>query len=137
MDFVNIFKKYENALDAASLRQQVISNNIANASSPNFSGQTVAFEEELMKAMDARKSDKELGGVFAVSLEDGDDPDMAIGGGSEPGSVRAKVMDTGQKVDLNNEMAGLAKNQIHYNMLSDGLGGFFKAINGVVDSLGR
>lgn len=136
MDIIGMFKNLENALDAASLRQQVIANNIANASSPNFSRQAVAFEDELKKAMDSKDSDGDLGDIRMVSLDDDDDDGFTIGGG-KPEDVRASVYNTGQQVDMNSEMVNLAKNQIHYNMLADKLGGFMGAVNTVIDSTGR
>lgn len=137
MDIIGMFKNLENALDAASLRQQVISNNIANASSPNFKSQAVAFEDELKKAMDAKGSEEKFyGDLRAVSLDEGDDDGFVIGS-TKPEQVRAKVFNTGQAVDMNKEMVNIAQNQIHYNMLADKLGGFMGAVNSVIDATGR
>lgn len=136
MDIIGWFKNLENALDAASLRQQVIANNIANASAPGFKSQGVAFEDEMRKAMDAKKgSEGQLGELRAVSLGE-EDGDFRIGGG-RPEDVRAKVFDTGQKADMNKEMVNLAKNQIQYNMLADKIGGFMGAVNMVIDNTAR
>jgi len=136
VDLIGMFKNLENALDAASLRQQVIANNIANASSPGFQSQGVAFEDELKKAMDAKDGDEGFGELRAVSLDE-EDGDFQIGGGGRPEDVRAKVFNTGQKADLNKEMVNLAKNQIHYNMLADKLGGFMGAVQMIIDNTGK
>jgi len=136
VDLIGMFKNLENALDAASLRQQVIANNIANASSPNFRGQAVAFEDELKKAMDSNDDGGSLGGVRAVSLDGDDDEGFKIGGG-RPEDVRAKVFDTGQSIDMNKSMVNLSKNQIHYNMLAGKLGGFLGAVQMVIDNTGK
>lgn len=137
MDIIGMFKNLENALDAASLRQQVIADNIANASSPNFKSQGVAFEDELKKAMDAKGGEEKFfGDLRAVSLDEGDDGGFVIGS-TRPDQVRGKVFNTGQKVDMNKEMVNLAQNQIHYNMLADKLGGFMGAVNSVIDATGR
>lgn len=135
MDIIGMFKNLENALDAASLRQQVIANNIANASSPNFSSQGVAFEDELKKAMDSKDADDQFGEIRAVSLDESGDGFKI--GGSKPEDVRAKVVETGMKVDMNKEMVNLAQNQIHYNMLADKLGGFMGSVQTVIDSTGK
>ena len=137
MDLIGMFKNLENAMDAASMRQQVIANNIANASSPNFSSQGVAFENELKKAMDAKDSEEEFfGDLRAVSMDEADDGNFMIGS-TRPEDVRGKVFNTGQKVDVNKEMVNLAQNQIHYNMLADKLGGFMGAVTMIIDSTGK
>ncbi|MCE1247210.1 MAG: flagellar basal body rod protein FlgB [Firmicutes bacterium] len=133
MDIIGMFKNLENALDAASLRQQVIANNIANATNPSFKGQAVAFEDEFQKALDAKKGNDDLGGIRAVSLED---DGFTIGGGGTE-SVRGKVVSTGRNVDMNQEMVQLAQNQIHYNMLADKLGGFMSSVQTVIESTGK
>jgi len=133
MDIIGMFKNLENALDAASLRQQVIANNIANATNPSFKGQSVAFEDEFQKALDAKNGKDDLGGVQAVSLED---DGFTIGGGGTE-SVRGKVVSTGKNVDMNQEMVHLAQNQIHYNMLADKLGGFMSSVQTVIESTGK
>ncbi|MCD4782505.1 MAG: flagellar basal body rod protein FlgB [Candidatus Eremiobacteraeota bacterium] len=135
MDLIGMFKNLENALDAASLRQQVIANNIANASAPGFQSQGVAFEDELKKAMDDKDASEGLGGMRAVSLDE-EDGDFRIGG-NRPEDVRAKVFNTGQNADMNKEMVNLSKNQIHYNMLADKLGGFMGAVQMVIDNTGK
>ncbi|GHT69946.1 flagellar basal body rod protein FlgB [Spirochaetia bacterium] len=43
------------ALDANSIRREVIANNIANADVPNFKRSTVNFESELKRALDTEK----------------------------------------------------------------------------------
>lgn len=132
MDVLNWWKGMENALDAASLRQQVIANNIANAGSPNFTAQKVAFEEELQKAAAGDKGDLD---IRAVSLDGSDD--KAIGGGLNWQTIKPKVVNSGEKVDIHQEMANLTKNQIYYNMVSDKIGGMMKGLIGIVDQLQR
>ncbi|MFP4497694.1 MAG: flagellar basal body rod protein FlgB [Vulcanimicrobiota bacterium] len=138
MDVIGMFKQLENALDAASLRQQVIANNIANAGTPNFKTQGVAFEDELKKAL-ASNDDPMSFGVKPVSMNEdlSNDEDFVIDGGVDPNKVRAKVYDTGNNVDMNKEMVNLARNQIHYNMLTDKLGGFMGIVQTVIETHGK
>jgi flagellar basal-body rod protein FlgB len=120
MDILNWFKGLENALDAASLRQQVIASNIANAGTPGFKGQAVSFEQEIQKALAAQDDDLY---IAPVSLDE--DP-KSNGKGKPPNPsdvAKPKVYDTGQPVDMNMEMVNLAKNQMMYNMLAERIGG--------------
>lgn len=43
------------AMDAATVRRQVIANNLANADTPNFKRSVVNFESELKKALESEK----------------------------------------------------------------------------------
>ncbi len=134
MDMMNWWKCMENALDAAALRQQVIADNIANADSPNFTAQRVAFEEEMQRVA-TNKGDDDLS-IMPVSLDGADD--MKIGGGGLGWrGVRPKMVNSGEKVDINQEMVNLTKNQIYYNMVSDKIGGMMKGLIGIVDQLQR
>ena len=46
MDLFEYAPPLEKALDAATMRQQVISNNMAHVNDPNYRGQAVAFERQ-------------------------------------------------------------------------------------------
>ncbi len=86
------------ALDAASLRHQVIANNIANANTPGFVPSKVNFEQQLAFARDAS-------GSVPASL---------------PASVRPFIeadaaADT--RVMLDMEMVKLAHNTVQYQSL--------------------
>lgn len=134
MDLLSWWKGMENALDAASLRQQVIANNIANAGTPNFSAQRVAFEEELQKAV-ASNDDGGIG-VRPVSMEEQGNNANAKGG-IDMNAIHGRVENTGGKVDIHQEMANLAKNQLYYSMVTDKIGGMMKGFMGIIDQLER
>ena len=111
-DMTNVLEK---GLDACALRNQVISNNIANADTPGFKASSVAFEEYMKDAL-------EDGGDFA--LQKTRDKHMDIGT-SDAADVEAQVVantDTtmrmdGNNVDIEYEMNELAKNNIEYYTL--------------------
>jgi len=136
MDILNWWKGLENALDAATLRQQVIANNIANAGTPGYRGKAVAFEEEMRKAL-AAENDDELS-VRPVSL---DEPagisGMQVHTKGEWEKVRPVVYDTGQPIDINQEMVNLAKNQIQYTMLTDKISGMMSGLTKCIDEVDR
>ena len=47
-DYINVLQK---TADAAWIRNDVIANNIANATTPGYKRQDIAFEDELSKAL--------------------------------------------------------------------------------------
>ena len=95
------------ALDAASLRQDAIAANIANANTPGYRPVRVRFEEGL----GALRSELETSGRLEAADLEGmhatlePDPAAAPGGGA------------GSMVALDQEVANLASNSLHYQVL--------------------
>ncbi|USX18347.1 flagellar basal body protein [Oxalobacteraceae bacterium OTU3REALA1] len=92
------------ALDAASLRQQAIATNIANANSVGYTRQRVSFEDQLGEARRALGAD---GSADLFSLQDVAPrlvPAASPGGAPQP-------------VQLDVEMAELSRNTVHYQTL--------------------
>lgn len=107
----------ERSLDAAWLRNDVISNNIANVNTPGFKKSSVKFEEFLSNA----------GGEFQISSAKKNPKFLPIGSDSRIGNppVPQVVQDSftssrkdGNNVDIDVEMAELAKNSIRYDTLA-------------------
>ncbi|MBS2036165.1 flagellar basal body rod protein FlgB [bacterium] len=123
----------EKALNAASLRQQVISNNIANVNTQGYQGQTVNFEGHLREAMDAEAGNEESAVAGAV------DPEFSTGegGGWTKANLKPTVEAQDGKLNINNEMSSLAKNQIMYNALATKISGVYGALKWVVENSGR
>lgn len=119
-------------LAAANLRQEVISNNIANVNTPNFKKSDVVFEELLAKEIGMDDS----GRLPLVRTHDRHLPVGMIGG------AKASVQEddtTTMRVDNNNvdidiEMASLAKNQLYYNAMATELGGYVNKLKNVITS---
>jgi flagellar basal-body rod protein FlgB len=105
-------------LDAASLRQRVSANNLANVNTPHFKRSFVEFERLLQEAVDVR------GGGLAVTRPGhmGGKPE----GTNEVVPVTVKDNHTsmrsdGNNVDVDREMTELAINQLYYNAVSQQL----------------
>lgn len=91
------------ALDAAWTRNEVIAQNIANVDTPGYKRKTVSFEEQLRQAIDKKDFKK----------SDADKIDIRVTVDNKSLSMRLD----GNNVDIDNEMAQLAKNTIKYNAL--------------------
>lgn len=126
----------EKALDAASLRQQVIANNISNVGTQGFQAQNVQFEGHLREAMEA---DAAEGKDDSVAPKNVVDSDLAIDGGGSwtKASLKPTLEAQGGKMNINNEMANLAKNQIMYNALATKISGVYGSLKWVVENSGR
>ncbi len=55
-DFSKTVDLLHRAMDAASIRQDVIANNVSNAGTPNYKRTVVNFESELKKALESEKN---------------------------------------------------------------------------------
>jgi len=133
MDILGGAQIFEKAMDAAALRQRVISNNIANANTVGFAPSRVAFEEEYRKAY-AAENDKD---EFAVCA-DFSDPELGVvGTPSRLADVQPRVVQQGGKLDINQEMIDLAKNQIIYQALAKQASGRLGGIKYIIENFSR
>jgi flagellar basal-body rod protein FlgB len=98
------------ALDAASLRQQAIASNIANANVAGYTPLTVNFEAQLE---DARRAIGRNGTLDASALSDVS-PRLEFDAGTDALGLPAKVQ-------LDIEMARMAQNGVQYQALVKGL----------------
>ena len=121
-DYINVLDK---AMDAAWLRNEAISNNLANADVPGYKRQDVDFEAQLAKALhnsrytsvDAKVHNLKLNRLNPVVYKD------------YPGySYRID----GNNVDPDTEGVYLAKNQIMYQGLEAATNQEFKNLQSVM-----
>lgn len=121
-DYINVLDR---AADASWLRNEAIANNIANATTPGYKRQDVAFEAELRKALgtDSCKSmDERVAGVKTAALN-------AIPYIDNAGfSYRLD----GNSVDIDNENVMLAENQLKYQGLMNSITAEFKNLQAVM-----
>ncbi|WP_028561439.1 flagellar basal body rod protein FlgB [Paenibacillus pinihumi] len=110
------FQRLNGAVRAAELRQQVISNNVANADTPYFKRSEVVFEKYL---------EQEMGKSDGANLPLKRTNPKHLGAGGQTGPLRIgvetdeiSVMNNNvNNVDIDREMSLLAKNQLRYNAL--------------------
>lgn len=122
-DYINVLDK---AADAAWLRNDAISNNIANVDTPGYKRQDVAFESELKKAL-GRSSvttnmDQRVAKVKTSQLDPKPYTDL------EGYSYRLD----GNNVDIDTENVMLAENQIKYQGLMDSINQEFLNLQAVM-----
>lgn len=111
-------KILEKALDAAWLRNRAISNNIANVDTPNYKAYKVEFEDLLKEALETRgiAGHRTNPKHFAI----GTPPIEQINPRIERIRNTSFRLD-GNNVDIDTEMANLAKNTIRYQALVEQL----------------
>jgi flagellar basal-body rod protein FlgB len=122
-------KLLEKALDAAWLKNEAISNNIANVNTPGYKKSDVRFGDQLASAA----SEFQIG-----SLEKEKDF-LPIGNDVRDIPAPEVIQDNftsarqdGNNVDVESEMAQLAKNNIMYNALIQRIAGKFNSIRSAI-----
>lgn len=120
-------------LQAANLRHQAISNNIANVNTPNFKKSDVVFEALLAKQLDLEPGKKKLS---MVRTQDKHMP-ISLGDSEYPSPQLEEISTTSMRTDNNNvdidtEMANLAKNNVYYNALTRQVGSYLSDMKSVI-----
>lgn len=107
-------KIIEKSLNTASLRQEVLANNLANVNTPRFKRSAVEFESILQKAI------SEKGGMPLVRTHPKHFPTKSTLDEIKPQVVldnSTTMRADGNNVDVDQEMVYLAQNSIMYNTL--------------------
>lgn len=123
-------------MEAASLRQSVIANNIANVNTPEFKKSEVLFEDMLTREL--MGGQEQEGKLKMVRTND------KHLGFKNPGPVKAvptiklhseTTMRTDRNnVDIDEEMAHLAENQLYYQALTRSLSNYISDVKSVISS---
>ena len=117
-NYVNVLDK---AADASWIRNEVISNNIANVDTPNYKRQDVEFESYLLAQLEGANSSSLKKTVAGIDL---DSLTSTIYTDSNSLSYRLD----GNNVDIDTENVELASNQLKYQALVSSINNEFSMI---------
>ena len=128
------FNYLSRAMVAANMRQEVIANNIANVNTPNFRKSNLVFEDMLAQELYGPTDDGRLkpARTHAKHLPAVDEPFYAIPQIVDDKSTLMRVDDNNVDVDI--EMADLAKNQIYFNALATQMATYVSKMKAVITS---
>ncbi len=129
------FNYLSRAMTAASIRQEVISNNIANVNTPNFRKTSVNFEDLL--AQEIYGKPKKEGQLEMARTHNKHLPVVERRINAEPTIVEeatTTMRTDNNNVDIDIEMANLAKNQIYFNALATQLGNYVTKMRNAITS---
>lgn len=110
----------ERGLDAAWLRNDVISQNIANVDTPGYKRKVVRFEEFLDNEMKTGRISQGKTRLSSNGMQITEDP------------ANSSYRSDGNNVDIEHEMALMAANSIRYNMLIQRMNGDFQKLKTVI-----
>jgi len=138
-------KVLTSALDGALLRHKAIASNISNAETPGYQPLKVEFEDQLMEAIQAQQHRGGAGGFLPSGVlkttqlshytPKKADPEIEE---VHPTMERAEFFFRMDKngVDVEHEMASLAKNTQQYQAMSRLQSKMFNALRGVIKGAG-
>jgi len=108
------------SMGASSLRNEVLNNNIANATTPNYKRQDITFQSELERALVSENSDP------GIPFKTTNERHINVFKPKDYREVNAKKIteyntyqnNNGNSVDIDKEMLESAKNTMYYNALA-------------------
>ena len=109
-------------LDFQSERHKVITSNIANMDTPNYRPKDIVFKEELESIINNKDRIK-MTGSRGRSLSEQSNP---------AGRADFEVIDSGESVNLDSEMAKLTENNLMHNLTVELLVRKFRVLNTVL-----
>lgn len=124
-DYVNVLDK---AADASWMRNEAITNNLANAATPNYKRQDVSFETEFRNALMSTGHRTMDGKVANVNMKL-----LAPRVYTDTAEVSYRL--DGNNVDVDTENVALAKNQLKYEGLLNSINQEFSNLKAVSKSV--
>lgn len=132
-DYLNIITT---ALGGSAKRSELISNNIANASTPGYKRKDIDFQSTLKREMNSSDNSLKMRRTHSGHI--------STAGSRVGGSETAKISENERSyrndensVDIEVEMAEMAKNTIYYNVMSNRAKSYFSNLNKVIQEGGR
>jgi flagellar basal-body rod protein FlgB len=116
----------QSALDASSLRQQAISNNISNAETPGYKAKKVVFEDILKKHL---SNQTEFAGNRTDARHVMIGKMVQIPTATTVENTETIMQNSGNNVDIDQEMTAMGKNSLWYYTLTQQLNSEFQHLS--------
>lgn len=129
-DYINVLDK---AADASWARNEAIANNLANATTPNYKRQDVAFESELKKALGSFTSSNSNSSMSMDHRVEKINSNLStINGKAYIDGANYSYRLDGNNVDPETENIALAENQLKYQGLLASISQEFQNLKSVM-----
>lgn len=124
-------KVVEKSLDASLMRNEAIAQNIANVDTPGYNRKTVSFEEQLSDAISKNSSFKgKRTHPRHIQIGASSVDEVKINISEDKSSLDMRL--DGNNVDIENEMAQMAENNIKYGVLIQRMTSAFSKMKSVI-----
>jgi len=115
----------KNALNASSMRQEMISSNLSNVNTPGYKAKRVEFESVLRDSMDGTAMKSTHARHYGVNDLSSVSPSIKAQEGN-------RINENGNNVAIDTEMAELSANAIYYQALTTQMGNHYSMIRSVL-----
>lgn len=122
-----LFPMMEQTLRQSSIKQKVIAQNIANYDTPGYKSKDVVFKNELNHALQSQEMKAKRTHLKHVDFKYGNSLSTII-----TKSNHLMMNNNGNNVDIDKETTDMAKNQLYYNSVIEGLNSEFQKLKLVV-----
>ncbi len=119
------------ALAGSARRGELIANNLANVSTPGYKRQDIDFKSALKKEMSS------AGAISLKTTRNNHLPFSKQYASVQSGQNNRNYRNDENSVDIDVEMAELAKNSIYYNVMTNRAAGHFSTLNQVIQQGGK
>ncbi len=119
------------ALSGSAKRGELIANNIANVSTPGYKRQDVDFKSTLKKEMSSKNK------IYLQTTKNNHIPFSKQYSSPQQLQNNGNYRNDENSVDIDVEMAELAKNSIYYNVMTNRAAGHFSTLNQVIQQGGK
>ena len=124
--FSGTISTLDKALSYSSTKQKVISQNIANVDTPNYKAKDVSFKAAFNEALGESLVANRTNARHFVFNKSNQSSSTIIT------KNQVSYNESGNSVDIDQEMADLATNQIYYNALTERISGKFSSLQNVI-----
>jgi flagellar basal-body rod protein FlgB len=120
-------KLLQNLLDYCSVKNKVISKNIANIGTDNYKRQDVEFKDVLNQNMGTYLKTSESQHMTALQTNGSDNSQFEVT------DDKSEEMDSGvNNVNIEKEMSELAENALRFKFATKKVGDYYRTIQGVI-----
>lgn len=126
--FSPVIGQLEHGLQASAVKQKTYAANIANVDTPNYKAQRVSFQTQLENHL-----------TLSTNSALRTDPRHISFSKNSAEGIKLETLHTtqrqpnGNNVDIDLEMAELAKNQLWYNAMTERISGKFSSLRSVIN----
>lgn len=124
--FSGTISTLDKALNYSTTKQKVISQNIANVDTPNYKAKDVSFKAVFNEALSESLIANRTNARHFVFNKTNQSSSTIIT------KNQVSYNESGNSVDIDQEMADLATNQIYYNALTERISGKFSSLQNVI-----
>jgi flagellar basal-body rod protein FlgB len=124
--FSGTISTLDKALNYSTTKQKVISQNIANVDTPNYKAKDVSFKAAFNEALGESLVANRTNARHFVFNKTNHSSSTIIT------KNQVSYNESGNSVDIDQEMADLATNQIYYNALTERISGKFSSLQNVI-----